>query len=107
MALQETPELDGGLKTYIATMGEEAYKLGFSLAMALRGQGISAEMDFEGKSLKAQMRAADRLGAKYVAIIGDDELKNHTITLRNMGTKEQSMIPERNFISEMERLFVK
>ena len=107
MALQKTPELDGGLKTYIATMGEEAYKLGFSLAMALRGQGISAEMDFEGKSLKAQMRAADRLGAKYVAIIGDDELKNHTITLRNMGTKEQSMIPERNFISEMERLFVK
>ena len=107
MALQEIPELGGGLKIYIATMGEEAYKLGFSLAMALRGQGISAEVDFEGKSLKAQMRTADRLGAKYVAIIGDDEIKNRSITLRNMSTKEQTAVPERSFASEMERIFIK
>lgn len=107
MALQEVPEFDGGTKIYIATMGEEAYKLGFSLAMALREQGISAETDFEGKSLKAQMRAADKLGAKYVAIIGEDEIKNHSITLRNMGTKEQSVIPERNFVTEMERILIK
>ena len=107
MALQEVPELDGGLKIYIATMGDEAYKLGFSLAMTLRGQGISAEVDFEGKSLKAQMRTADRLGAKYVAIIGDDEIKNHTITLRNMSTKEQTAVPERGFASEMERKLLK
>jgi histidyl-tRNA synthetase len=107
MALNEAPELDGGLKIYLATMGEDAYKVAFSVAMALREQGISAEMDFEGKSLKAQMRAADRLGAKYVAIIGEDELKNHSITLRNMATKEQVAIPERSFVSDMERTFVK
>ncbi len=107
MALQDIPELGGGLKIYIATMGEEAYKLGFSLAMALRGQGISAEVDFEGKSLKAQMRTADKLGAKYVAIIGDNEIKDHSITLRNMATKEQTSVPERNFASEMERIFIK
>ncbi|MDD5073096.1 MAG: histidine--tRNA ligase [Candidatus Omnitrophica bacterium] len=107
MSLQDIPELDGGLNIYIATMGEEAYKLGFSLAMSLRGQGISAEADFEGKSLKAQMRSADRLGAKYVAIIGEDEIKNHTITLRNMSTKEQTAVPERSFASEMERIFIK
>ena len=107
MALQEVPELGGGLKIYIATMGEEAYRLGFSLAMVLRGQGISAEVDFEGKSLKAQMRTADRLGAKYVAIIGDDEIKNHSITLRNMSTKEQTAVPERSFASEMERILIK
>lgn len=107
MAIQDIPELDGGLSLYIATMGEEAYELGLSLVMALRGQGISAEADFEGKSLKAQMRTADKLGAKYVAIIGEDEIKNHSITLRNMGTKEQSVIPERNFVTEMERILIK
>jgi len=107
MALQDIPELDAGVNLYIATMGEEAYKLGFGLAMELRRQGICVEMDFEGKSLKAQMRAADKINAKYVAIIGEDELKNHSITLRNMNTKEQSVIPERNFVTEMERLTVK
>lgn len=107
MALRELPELDGGIGIYFATMGEEAYRLGFNLAMELRGQGISAEVDFEGKSLKAQMRTADRLGAKYVAIMGEDELKKRTITLRNMTTKEQSAIPESHFASEIERLLVK
>jgi len=107
MAIEDIPEPQGGLTVYIATMGEEAYKLGYSLAMTLRGQGISAEIDFEGKSLKAQMRTADKLNAKYVAIIGEDEIKNHSITLRNMGTKEQSAIPERNFVSEMERISIK
>lgn len=107
MALEDMPEIDRGLSIYIATMGEEAYKLGLSLAMALREQGISADLDFEGKSLKAQMRAADKLGVKYVAIIGEDELKNHSIMLRNMGTKEQSAIPERNFVKEMEGKLIK
>jgi histidyl-tRNA synthetase len=75
------------------------------MAMELRVQGISCELDYEGKSLKAQMRAADRLGAKYAAIIGGDELKNRSVTLRNMSTKEQKTVPERDFISEMERIF--
>lgn len=107
MAIQDIPELDGGIDIYIATMGEEEYRMGFALAMALRKKGISVEVDFEGRSLKAQMRAADKIDAKYVAIIGEDELNKHQITLRNMGTKEQSAIPERNFITEMERLLAK
>jgi histidyl-tRNA synthetase len=53
------------------------------------------------------MRSADRLGAKYVAIIGEEELKNRTLTLRNMATKEQKVLPEREFIPEIERIFVK
>ncbi len=105
MALSETPELTGGIKVFFATMGEEEYKIAFNMAMELRAQGISCEIDYEGKSLKAQMRTADRLGSLYTAIIGADELKNRSVTLRNMSTKEQKTVPERDFISEMERIF--
>jgi histidyl-tRNA synthetase len=105
MALAEMPELTDGIKVFFATMGEEEYKIAFNMAMELRAQGISCELDYEGKSLKAQMRAADRLGARYAAIIGGDELKNHSVTLRNMSTKEQKAVPERDFISEIERIF--
>ncbi|MDD5424557.1 MAG: histidine--tRNA ligase [Candidatus Omnitrophica bacterium] len=107
MALDELPVLPEGIYLYFATMGPDEYRLAFNIAMELRAQGISCELDYEGKSLKAQMRSADRLGAKYTAIIGEDELKNHTLTLRNMSTKEQRALPEHEFIAEIERIFVK
>jgi histidyl-tRNA synthetase len=49
-------------------------------------------MDFLSRSLKAQMREADRLQAKYVLILGEDELKKKIITLREMATKEQKEV---------------
>lgn len=107
MALEELPDISDGICVYFATMGPDEYRLAFNMAMELRTQGISCDLDYEGKSLKAQMRAADKLGAKYAAIIGEDELKNHTLTLRNMATKEQKALPERGFISEIERIFSK
>ncbi len=106
MALDETPGQESILNIYFATMNDEAYKLAFNMVMELRRHGVSAEIDFEGRSLKAQMRAADKINAKYVAIIGEDELKSHSITLRNMNTKEQKSIPEREFVSEIEGIFV-
>lgn len=108
MALDETPVIPEGICLYFATMGEEEYRVAFNIANELRTRGgISCELDYEGKSLKAQMRSADRLGAKYTAIIGEDELKAHTLTLRNMATKEQRALPEHEFVAEIERIFVK
>ena len=49
-------------------------------------------MDYENKSIKAQMREADKLGAKFVLIIGDDEISKGGAVLRNMATKEQSAV---------------
>ena len=56
-------------------------------------QGIRAELDYEGKSLKSQMRRADKLKARYVLILGEDELKQGKAVLRNMETKSQEEIP--------------
>jgi histidyl-tRNA synthetase len=77
---------------YIAAIGAGAHEKGFEITNDLRSKGIACDMDYEGKSLKAQMRSADKSGAKFVVIIGDEELKSGEATLRDMRTKEQSKV---------------
>ena len=67
--------------------------LAFEWVCALGNEGIGAELDFTGKSLKSQMKRADRLAAGYVLIVGDDELKKGEAILRNMETKDQESVP--------------
>ena len=107
MAIHDMPTSKEEIDMFIATIGDEAYRLGFRLAMELRKVGISADIDYEGRSLKAQMRAADKTGARLAALIGEDEIKNHSITVRNMRTKEQLTVPEGNFVPEIERMLAK
>ncbi|MEK6540393.1 MAG: His/Gly/Thr/Pro-type tRNA ligase C-terminal domain-containing protein, partial [Deltaproteobacteria bacterium] len=70
------------------------------LIKALRLKGIRLERDYGAKGIKAQMKRADKLGAKFVLILGDDELSSNSITVKNMENGEQeknpvSMIEER------------
>jgi len=51
-------------------------------------------LDFDERSLKSQMRLADKLGAKWAIIIGDEELKSGTVVVRDMSTKEQRIVRE-------------
>ncbi len=78
---------------FLACLGDDAQKLGFSWLCALNLAGVAAEMDFFGRSLKSQMKRADRLGARYVLMLGGDELNNRAAVLRNMATKEQEPVP--------------
>jgi histidyl-tRNA synthetase len=107
MAIRDMPAAKEEIGVFIATIGDEAYRFGFRMAMELRKAGISADIDYEGRSLKAQMRAADKIGARLTALIGADEIKNHSITIRDMRTKEQFNIPEHGFIPEIERILAK
>lgn len=77
---------------YIATIGEEAKQLAFKILLSLRRQGISSEIDYQNKSLKGQMRLADKLGFEYVAILGEEELKKQTVVLRDMQNKSQQEV---------------
>ena len=54
----------------------------------MRRGGIKAELDHEGRSLKAQFKYADKIGAKYVAVIGSDELNRGEVSLKNMADGE-------------------
>lgn len=78
---------------FVATLGDKPREAGIKLLADLRLAGIAAETDYSGKSLKAQMKAADRERARFVAIIGDDELSRGLVKLRNMETKEETDLP--------------
>ena len=86
---------------FIATLGEETYKEAYRLVNQLHLQGIRAELDYEGKSLKSQMRRADKLKARYVLILGEEELKRGRAVLRNMETKSQEEIPLQGLIDTL------
>lgn len=77
---------------YIATMGEDAKLKATKLCMDLRNEGFTAVTDVACRSVKAQMKYADKIGAKFSTVIGDDELANDRCILKNMTTGEQQEV---------------
>ncbi|GAB4339311.1 MAG: histidine--tRNA ligase [Desulfobulbaceae bacterium] len=75
---------------FVAALGDRAISHGFSLVHRLRKAGIAAAMDYSRRSLKAQMKQAGRLGARYTLIVGDQELDNREAILRDMTTQDQT-----------------
>ena len=65
----------------------------FSLLRRFRAAGLRADMDHQARSLKAQFKYADKLGAKYVAVLGDDEIERGVVKLRDMSTREEWEAP--------------
>lgn len=88
---------------FIAALGQKPQHEAIGWIEAIRLLGIRCEMDFENRSLKSQMRQADRLGATHVLIAGEDELNNGSALLRDMKTREQTNIP----LTEIVMLIVK
>ncbi|MBQ8896392.1 MAG: histidine--tRNA ligase [Clostridia bacterium] len=78
------PELKNGCDVYIAPLGEGASNSAFVLAQALREAGVAAETDICGRSLKAQMKYADKAGASFVLVVGDNEIAEGVAELRDM-----------------------
>ncbi|MTV49721.1 histidine--tRNA ligase [Heliobacillus mobilis] len=78
---------------FIAMAGEGTAPVAFGLAQTLRKKGLSVELDYLERSLKAQMKTADRFHAPYVVIVGQGEVERGVITVRTMGTGEQREIP--------------
>ena len=79
---------------YVANLGEEARTAAYLLCQGLREKGIQTEQDLCGRSLKAQFKYADKLNAKYIALVGGDELSRGVIKLRDLATREESEIPQ-------------
>ncbi len=86
------PEFNNGCDVYIAPLGENAGVPAFILAQNLKGLGVSAETDLCGRSLKAQMKYADKAGASYVLVVGDDEIQQNQAELRNMNNGERTQV---------------
>ncbi|MDT8441064.1 MAG: histidine--tRNA ligase [Desulfuromonadales bacterium] len=80
------------LQLFIATLGTAAESAGFHLLSRLQRRGIPAEMEYSGKSLKAQMRRADKLQARRVLILGEEELAKGIVQLRDMDQSSQEEV---------------
>ena len=74
---------------FFANIGEAAKVYAFTLAEKARAEGMRAQSDLMGRSLKAQMKYADKIKAIYTVVLGDDEVANQTAVAKNMLTKEQ------------------
>ncbi len=93
-----TPE---NLDVFIAVMGERAKLFGLKLMRELRMQGIKAEMDSMGRNIKGQFKYADRLNSKHTIIIGDNELDQNSVSIKNMETSEQKQVPLQDIVKEI------
>ncbi|MBN9653790.1 histidine--tRNA ligase [Halobacillus sp. GSS1] len=106
MALEaESVELptDEGLDVFFVSLGDEANRAAVKLTDELRRAGIQVDKDYLGKKMKAQFKAADRLGSKYVLVLGDQELENGVINVKNMTSGEQQEVPLGEIIDHMKK----
>ena len=87
------PDKNRSVDVYVVALGEAAQEEAFKLVMDLRDAGFSAAVDYAGRSMKAQMKQANKLGAKFAAIMGDDELSEGVVMLRDMAGSEQEKVP--------------
>ena len=83
---------------YIAGMDAECRKKAFSLASKLRENGVNAEVDLMDRSVKAQFKYADKLGAKFVAVIGGNELAEGKANVKNMNSGESESVAFDKFV---------
>jgi histidyl-tRNA synthetase len=95
--LEIKPEKE--ISVYLAVIGEEAKEQAFILTNKLRKKSILTYIDYQGKSLKAQMRQANKLNCKYVLVIGEDELKKSKFILKNMRKHSQEEINKEKIVS--------
>ena len=78
---------------FVAAFGDHGVPVGVRILHELRSLGIPADTDFRALTLKALLRQADRIGASFSLIVGDDEASQGRVILRNMETKEQEELP--------------
>ncbi len=83
---------DNAVKIYFAPMGENETKKAFELTALLRGQGIVAETDHVGRGIKAQFKYADKIGAKFVAVIGSNELACGEVKVKDMNDGSEETV---------------
>lgn len=88
-----TLDLEDALDLYIVTMDEAAKLKAVEFASSFRARGISADIDYAGRKMKAQMKAANRLEAKYVMVLGSSELEEQAVNIKNMETGDQEKVP--------------
>ena len=98
------PGEDRPFSIFVATLGERAAAYGTGLVSSLRRQGTRALMSYKPRSLKAQLRQAGNYGADYAVIVGDDELSQGQVLLRDLGSSTQENIAAADLLPTLAEL---
>lgn len=91
---------------YFAPMGQKAQMRSAQLCMEIRDEGYSAEFDVIGRGLKPQMRYADKIGAKFVCVLGDNELETSSAKIKNMRTGKETPTSLEDFKNTFSTLII-
>ena len=94
----------GGIKVFVAVTGQDGVNTALEIANQLRSAGVAADMDFLGKSLKAQLRMANKLQIPYVLILGPDELKENAVLIKDMEEGTQETVSLKNILFHLKSL---
>jgi histidyl-tRNA synthetase len=90
-------------EAFVAALGDAARPAALALLRDLRRAGLNAQIDYEGRTLKSQMKRADRLGAALVLILGEDELARGEVTVKRMATSAQESVPRERVVELVAR----
>ena len=96
------PAADDAMDIFIVCPKQENFTVAFKTAIELRRAGFKVDYDFQGRSMKAQMKAANRVQAKYVLIFGEDEVARGQVVLRNMANSEQNEIAISDILTKLQ-----
>lgn len=97
------PPIPDEVAVWVIPIGPDALTPAFALLNNLRQAGLVADMDHGARSLKAQMKQANRANARYVAIFGEDEVRVQQVTLKNMTSGEQIALPVAEAVDQLKR----
>ncbi|MBO5650644.1 MAG: histidine--tRNA ligase [Selenomonas sp.] len=92
------PEMDTKTDAFVVALGDEAQGAAFKLLTKLRQAGFKAGMDYAGRSMKAQMKQANKANARFALIIGEDEVKEACVQLKDMEKSEQQKVSFDNIV---------
>jgi len=91
-----------GIDVYVLNLGKEVLDSSFQFASICRQAGYRTELDYTGRSFKAQFKSVDRKGAKVVIMVGENELKEGKVALKNIATQEQVAIPVDELVHQLD-----
>ncbi|HVB83162.1 MAG TPA: histidine--tRNA ligase [Candidatus Binataceae bacterium] len=97
----DAARFDSRADVALAALGEPAMRRGMTLAAEMRAAGLRVELLSPGRGLKALLRRADKIGARYAVIIGDNELTRAAATLRDLKTSTQSEVAQADLIAAL------
>ena len=97
-----TEEEEDGLDVYVMPLGKEAVSLASQILMMLRANGYRCDMDYLNRSMKAQFKTVDRMKAKYCVILGETEVQNEVVNIKDTAARSQETVKLEDILAYIE-----